>query len=73
MRRNHLIGRLNQQEKAAELMAEDVRLAMRALGRITGRADVEDYAGCAVWGVLHWKIMFHVKHYGVVILTNLEV
>lgn len=26
----------------AELVAEDVRLAMRALGRITGRADVED-------------------------------
>lgn len=25
-----------------ELMAEDVRLAMRALGRITGRVDVED-------------------------------
>lgn len=27
---------------AAELMAEDVRIAMRALGRITGRVDVED-------------------------------
>lgn len=27
---------------APELMAEDVRLAMRALGRITGRVDVED-------------------------------
>ncbi len=26
----------------AELVAEDVRLAMRALGRITGRVDVED-------------------------------
>ena len=25
-----------------ELMAEDVRLAVRALGRITGRIDVED-------------------------------
>ena len=25
-----------------ELAAEDVRLAMRALGRITGRVDVED-------------------------------
>jgi tRNA modification GTPase len=25
-----------------ELMAEDVRLALRALGRITGRVDVED-------------------------------
>jgi tRNA modification GTPase len=25
-----------------ELMAEDVRLAVRALGRITGRVDVED-------------------------------
>ncbi len=29
-------------EKASELVAEDVRLAMRALGRITGRAGVED-------------------------------
>jgi tRNA modification GTPase len=27
---------------APELMAEDVRLAMRALGRITGRVDVEE-------------------------------
>ena len=27
---------------AAELVAEDVRLAVRALGRITGRVDVED-------------------------------
>jgi len=27
---------------APELMAEDVRLSMRALGRITGRVDVED-------------------------------
>lgn len=27
---------------APELMAEDVRLALRALGRITGRVDVED-------------------------------
>jgi tRNA modification GTPase len=26
----------------AELAAEDLRLAIRALGRITGRADVED-------------------------------
>jgi tRNA modification GTPase len=25
-----------------ELVAEDVRLAVRALGRITGRVDVED-------------------------------
>ncbi len=33
---------LHQKDKAAELRAEDVRLAMRALGRITGRADVED-------------------------------
>ena len=28
--------------KEAELMAEDLRLALRALGRITGRVDVED-------------------------------
>ena len=27
---------------APELMAEDMRLALRALGRITGRVDVED-------------------------------
>ncbi len=27
---------------APELVAEDVRLAMRALGRITGRVEVED-------------------------------
>ncbi len=31
-----------QQGKAVELVAEDVRLAVRALGRITGRAEVED-------------------------------
>jgi len=29
-------------DNAAELRAEDVRLAMRALGRMTGRVDVED-------------------------------
>jgi tRNA modification GTPase len=29
-------------ERAAELVAEDLRLAARALGRITGRVDVED-------------------------------
>jgi tRNA modification GTPase len=28
--------------KLPELMAEDMRLAIRALGRITGRVDVED-------------------------------
>jgi tRNA modification GTPase len=28
--------------KAPELLAEDIRLAVRALGRITGRTDVED-------------------------------
>lgn len=33
---------LQNEGAAAELVAEDVRLAMRALGRITGRADVED-------------------------------
>ncbi|MCH8002416.1 MAG: hypothetical protein IIA34_12250, partial [Proteobacteria bacterium] len=27
---------------APELVAEDLRLALRALGRITGRVDVED-------------------------------
>ena len=29
-------------ERAAELVAEDVRLAARSLGRITGRVDVEE-------------------------------
>ncbi len=29
-------------EAGAELLAEDLRLAMRALGRITGRVDIED-------------------------------
>lgn len=35
---------LNRSENAAlpELMAEDARLALRAIGRITGRVDVED-------------------------------
>ncbi len=28
--------------RASELVAEDLRLALRALGRITGRVDVED-------------------------------
>lgn len=32
---------LYQPDKAPELLAEDIRLAMRALGRITGQADVE--------------------------------
>jgi tRNA modification GTPase len=27
---------------AIELLAEDLRLAVRAIGRITGRVDVED-------------------------------
>jgi len=31
-----------EEEGAAELAAEDLRLAVRALGRITGRVDVED-------------------------------
>ena len=31
--------------EAPELAAEDVRLAMRALGRITGAVDVEDVLG----------------------------
>jgi tRNA modification GTPase len=28
--------------EAVELLAEDLRLAVRAIGRITGRVDVED-------------------------------
>lgn len=35
-------GAPNQPECAAELLAEDLRLAARALGRLTGRIDVED-------------------------------
>jgi len=31
-----------ERQQASELMAEDMRLATRALGRITGRVDVED-------------------------------
>ena len=38
------LAALERSENAAlpELMAEDARLALRALGRITGRVDVED-------------------------------
>ena len=37
----NLTNALNNKHKSLELLAEDVRLAMRALGRITGRAGVE--------------------------------
>ncbi|HER26622.1 MAG TPA: tRNA uridine-5-carboxymethylaminomethyl(34) synthesis GTPase MnmE, partial [Rhodospirillales bacterium] len=36
------LGRANDATDNIELMAEDLRLAARALGRITGRIDVED-------------------------------
>lgn len=36
------LGRFLQRPPLAELAAEDLRLAARALGRITGRVDVED-------------------------------
>jgi len=36
------LKRAQVQDKQPELLAEDVRLAARALGRITGRVDVED-------------------------------
>jgi tRNA modification GTPase len=36
------LKRAQAQHGAPELLAEDVRLAARALGRITGRVDVED-------------------------------
>ena len=39
---NHLAAALAGDRAASELVAEDVRLAARALGRITGRVDVED-------------------------------
>jgi tRNA modification GTPase len=35
------LARVNGSALATELMAEDVRLALRALGEITGRVDVE--------------------------------
>jgi uncharacterized protein YfaS (alpha-2-macroglobulin family) len=34
--------KLGEHERSIDLAAEDLRLAMRALGRITGRVDVED-------------------------------
>jgi tRNA modification GTPase len=39
---NALSRALEAPDDQPELMAEDVRIAMRALGRITGRVDVED-------------------------------
>ena len=33
---------VKQQEFAIDLIAEDLRIALRALGRITGKLDVED-------------------------------
>ena len=36
------LDKAGQADAAPELIAEDVRLAVRALGRITGRVDVED-------------------------------
>ena len=42
--RDYLTRALNglQQQQEMALVAEDIRLAMRALGRITGTVDVED-------------------------------
>jgi tRNA modification GTPase len=39
---DHLQHGLNAPEDRPELLAEDLRLAMRAVGRITGRVDVEE-------------------------------
>jgi tRNA modification GTPase len=36
------LDRVSGGDAATELAAEDVRLALRALGEITGRVDVED-------------------------------
>jgi len=38
----HLQHGLNAPDDRPELLAEDLRLAMRAIGRITGRVDVEE-------------------------------
>ena len=40
--RDHLTAALGGWDGEAELVAEDMRMAARALGRITGRVDVED-------------------------------
>ena len=39
-----------------ELFAEDLRLAMRAIGRITGRVDVEELLDFVFRGFLHRKV-----------------
>ena len=36
------LARALQEEKPPELVAEDLRLALRAIGRLTGRVDIED-------------------------------
>ncbi len=38
----HLLHGLDAPRESPELLAEDLRLAMRAIGRITGRVDVEE-------------------------------
>jgi tRNA modification GTPase len=40
--RNEIVAFLNGDSGAVELRAEDVRRAAHAIGRITGRVDVED-------------------------------
>ena len=42
MRPIHLAAALAGDGTASEVVAEDLRLAARALGRLTGRVDVED-------------------------------
>jgi tRNA modification GTPase len=39
---SHLLHGLDAPQGSPELLAEDLRLAMRAIGRITGRVDVEE-------------------------------
>jgi tRNA modification GTPase len=41
-RAGEALGRVRPGRLETELVAEDVRLALRALGEITGRVDVED-------------------------------
>ncbi len=40
-----------------ELIAEDVRLAVTELGRLTGKVDVEDVLDVVFFGVLYWKVI----------------
>ena len=49
-------------EKDEEIIAEYLRAATNNLKRILGKIDVEEVLGQYIFKLLHWKIMFHVKH-----------